>query len=125
MRLAVIGSQKFSEPDLVRAVLNDWLQEIIIFISRREPGVETIAEDWIDEYNAEIIKDSPEFCIRKLIIDINCDLTIEEARNKQIKGILNNCDCIIVFWNGMTDNIAFFIDEAIKAGKPMDIFVRT
>lgn len=139
MKIAVVGSRKFTQPDLVRAILNDLLAEITVFISGGASGVDTIAEEWIDEWNKDIVKEHPEGLIKKIIIEPNWDdLSHPDALIKYKNGkrydaragmrrnkvIIKEADRVIAFWDGLSTGTKNSIDWAIKLKKPLDIYVR-
>jgi len=139
MKIAVVGSREFKEPDLVRAILNDLLAEMTVFISGGAKGVDSIAEEWVDEWNKDIAKEHPEGLIRKIILEPNWDdLSHPDAKIKMRYGkrydamagmrrnklIIKEADRVIAFWDGHSSGTKNSIDWAITLKKPLDIYVR-
>lgn len=112
MKIAVFGSKGYFDIEFVQSVLNDYLATMSVFLSNGTKGVESYAENWIDEYNKVVIKEEPKLVITKLIIEKNNKLIIKEA------------DCIVVFFNGKSKETKNLINLAIKYNKDVDIYVR-
>lgn len=129
MKIAVVGSREFKD----RTLVDNLMIEIIQFdnwtlISGGAPGVDTWAEDFAKSMHW-----------KTLILKANWkDLSHPDAiiktgkygkydakagiRRNQL--IINEADKVVVFWNGKSSGTKSTINMAIKAGKPIDIYVR-
>lgn len=124
MKLAIVGSREFPEPDFVRAVMNDYFALISVFISGGADGVDSIAEDWVNQWNDTIKKEHPESLIAKVILEPDWTKYGKKAGAVRNQMIVNNADHIIAFWDGKSPGTKITIDMAMKAKKSIDIYVR-
>ena len=133
MKIAVVGSREFKDEDFIMEKLHDETKFLVedryTIISGGARGVDTIAEAFAKERDIET----------KIFEAKWNDLTqpgaiIKTSRNgkkydaragfRRNKLIINEADKVIAFWNGSSKGTKHSIDLAIKANKPLDIYVR-
>lgn len=124
MRIAVVGSRDFPQPDTIRAVLNDYFSVITVFISGGARGTDKIAEEWIDEWNKTVIKEAPNAIVRKIIFTADWEKYGKRAGFIRNELIIREADFVMAFWDGKSKGTKHSIDLAIKMKKPLDIYVR-
>jgi hypothetical protein len=123
MKIAIVGSREFKEdawysifrekilPDLEFSKRDKILDS---FISGGAVGVDSYIERWCKENEVEIEVIKPEW-----------EKYGKRAGFLRNELIINEADKVIAFWDGQSKGTKHSIDLAIKAGKPIDIYVRS
>ncbi len=124
MRVAVVGSREFSSPDFVRAILNDYFSFMTVFISGGARGVDSIAEEWVNEWNETMMKENPSTIVRKVIFTADWEKYGKRAGVIRNELIIREADHVVAFWDGTSKGTKSSIDLAIKYKKSLDIYVR-
>lgn len=116
MKIAVVGSREFSDKDFVQGITYKLIRdgELTEFISGGARGVDSWAQ--------EIAND---FKLKKTIFKPDWDKYGKSAGFLRNKLIVEEADMVIAFWNGKSNGTKHSIDLAIKAGKPINIYVRS
>ncbi len=130
MKIAVVGSRKFNDKTLVENLM----VEIIRFdhwtlVSGGASGVDSWAEKYADimGWNKIILKAKwddlsyPDVIIKTNKYGKKYDAYAGMRRNQLI---VNEADKIVAFWDGKSSGTKSTIDMAIKAGKPIDVYIR-
>ena len=115
MKIAVVGSREFKDNNLIKEILIREFSVDDILISGGAKGVDSYAEQLIDEWNR--------LCYKK-IFKPNWDKYGKRAGFLRNQLIIDEADKVIAFWDGKSKGTKHSIDLAIKAGKPLDIYVR-
>ena len=125
MNIAVVGSRNFSNKKLIEHILWDVFWEadgcddtIYTLISGGAKGVDT----WAEEYIKDIRIDYRFFPI--VIHKPDWNKYGKSAGFIRNKLIINEADKVIAFWDGQSKGTKHSIDLAIKANKPINIYIR-
>lgn len=128
MKIAVVGSRTFPDPELVEDVLYQIFWEadgyddtIPTFISGGCIGVDTIAEKYITDLNK--INPDRQFPIK--IFKPNWTEYGKAAGFIRNKQIILESDFVIAFWDGLSKGTLNSIELAQKHKKPINIYIRT
>lgn len=118
MKIAVVGSRNFNNKDFVINKLSAIILDLeyyddILIISGGAYGVDS----WAEEV-ALIHK------ISKIIFKPDWDKYGKRAGFLRNELIVNEADKVIAFWDGQSKGTKNSIDLAIKAKKPIDIYIR-
>ena len=131
MKIAVVGSRNFTDKHFIHITLPDYFSSPSredVLISGGAKGVDTIAEEFIDSWknaNINIYGQSPDkFKITKKIFKPDWNKYGKSAGFIRNELIIKEADHIIAFWDGQSKGTKHSIDLAIKAGKPIDIYIR-
>ena len=124
MKVAVVGSREFKDKEFVKRKLKyaawNWSDEDgfqkNILVSGGAKGVDSWAEEWWredhhGESNIQIFKP-------------NWDVHGNRAGAIRNQQIVDAADYIVAFWDGKSKGTKITIDMALKAGKPLDLYVR-
>lgn len=106
MRLLIIGSRSIKDIDISPYVP----KETELIISGGADGVDLIAEKFSDKHK-----------ISKLIMRPRYDLYRRAAPLKRNEAMVNICDKVLVFWDGISRGTKYTIDYAKKTGKAIEI----
>lgn len=132
MKIAVVGSREFKDKNFVFDTLNNILKSTFIdqkdkirkrastytfdpitIISGGAKGVDSWGEEFAHCQN----------CLVKIFYP-DWDKYGKRAGFLRNELIINEADKVIAFWDGQSKGTKHSIDLAIKAGKPVDIYVR-
>ncbi len=102
MRLLIIGSRSIKDIDISPYVP----KETELIISGGADGVDLIAEKFSDKHK-----------ISKLIMRPRYDLYRRAAPLKRNEAMVNICDKVLVFWDGISRGTKYTIDYAKKNRK--------
>lgn len=104
MKIAVVGSRKFNDYDLLKEKLSAY--QIDVIISGGAVGADLLAERYALENQIET-----------LIFPADWDIHGRSAGLIRNKLIVESCDYLIAFWNGKSRGTKFSIDYAEALGK--------
>ena len=106
MKLAVIGSRNCPPIDIASHL--KYIPDTIV--SGGAIGADTYAKEFAIKHNLKLIEFLPDYKKygRKAPL----------VRNKLI---VENCDCLIAFWDGKSRGTKYTLDYATKLGKPTKI----
>ena len=107
MKLAIIGSRTCPPVD-IEAYLK-YIPDTIV--SGGAKGADTYAKEFAKKYNLKLIEFLPEY-------DKYPPKVAPLVRNKLI---VDNCDCLLAFWDGKSRGTKYTIDYAKQVGKPVKI----
>lgn len=93
MKVALICDEDFDDYNLLCESLEQYKSKITLII-----GVNELSEIYADDNN-----------IKKLTLDID-------------KDIINSCDCVISFWDGIFEDTNNLLNLCIKYNKPYKVF---
>lgn len=106
MRLAIIGSRQCPEIDIASHL--KYIPDTIVSGGAR--GADTYARLFAQQHNLKLVEYLPEY-----------DKYGRQAPLIRNKLIVENCDCLIAFWDGVSRGTKYTIDYATKMGKPVKI----
>lgn len=106
MKLLIAGSRSIKDLDISPYIPTD--TELII--SGGANGVDTLAEEYADKKR-----------ISKLILRPRYDLYRRAAPIKRNDEMVELCDKVLIFWDGVSKGTKHTIDYANKIGKPIEI----
>lgn len=106
--LGVIGSRDFNDYNLLKAILNNECPDVIV--SGGALGTDSNARRFAQENNIKFIEYLPDY-----------DKFGRGAPLLRNKLIVNDSDCILAFWDGLSAGTRFTIDFAQKQGKPVKV----
>lgn len=106
MKLLIAGSRSITDFDISEYIPSD----TSLIISGGANGVDTIAEEYADKKR-----------ISKLILRPRYDLYRRAAPLKRNDEMVEICDKVLIFWDGVSKGTKHTIDYANKIGKPIEI----
>ena len=107
MRIAIIGSKKFRDYNLLKSVLNEE-SDITMIISGAAKGTDTLAKKYAFENNIKFIEFPPDF-----------KKNGAGAKHIRDRLIVEHCDKIIAFWDKNCEGTKYTIDYGKKLLKPI------
>lgn len=107
MRLAIIGSRECKSVN-IEAYLK-YIPDTII--SGGAKGIDSLAREFALKHNLNLIEYLPEYDKYPPKI----------APLKRNILIVENCDCLLAFWNGKSKGTKFTVDYSRKIGKPTKV----
>lgn len=107
MKLAIIGSRNCPPIDILSQL--KYIPDTII--SGGAKGADTYAREFAKKYNLKLIEFLPEY-------DKYPPKVAPLVRNKLI---VENCDCILAFWDGKSRGTKYTLDYARQLGKPIKV----
>lgn len=121
MKLAIVGSREFPDEDFAKTEIIKILSKgnVHILVSGGAKGIDTLAEKGVD-----IVKEIYKIDIEKEIYHANWSKHGKSAGYMRNKDIVANSDKVVAFWDGASRGTKHSIDLAIKAKKPIDIYIR-
>ncbi len=108
MKLLVAGSRNIDNINLELYIP----KETTLIISGGAAGVDTIAEEYADKHR-----------ISKLILRPRYDLYRRNAPLKRNNEMVDICDQVLIFWDGVSKGTKHTIDYAKKTGKPIEVII--
>ena len=108
MKPAIIGSRNCPPVDILSHL--DTLPDTIV--SGGAKGADTYAKEFAEDHNIELIEFLPDYK--------RYGRGAPLMRNKQI---VENCDCLLAFWDGKSKGTRFTIDYARTLGKEVRIIM--
>lgn len=109
MKYAIIGSRNFNDYNLIKNELSSY-NNITEIISGGAIGVDSLAKKYANENNIEIIEFFP-----------NWKKYGKSAGVIRNKLIIENCDIVIAFWDGLSKGTKSSINIANKLNKNLKI----
>lgn len=106
MKLLIAGSRSITDFDISEYIPSD----TSLIISGGANGVDTLAEEYADKKR-----------ISKLILRPRYDLYRRAAPHKRNDEMVELCDKVLIFWDGVSKGTKHTIDYANKIGKPIEI----
>ncbi len=106
MKLLIAGSRSITNIDISSYIPAD--TELII--SGGANGIDTLAEQYADKKR-----------LSKLILRPRDDLYRRAAPLKRNDKMVDICDKVLIFWDGISKGTKHTIDYANKIGKPVEI----
>ena len=110
MKLAIIGSRTFNDPQLLKESLSPYVSKITLVISGGAKGADLLGEYWANANNIETLIFYPDW-----------DTHGKRAGFIRNADIIKNCDCCIAFWDGISKGTAHSISLCIKQNIPYKI----
>lgn len=127
MKIAVVGSREFKDKDLIRDIMsiNFNVHNNDTLISGGARGVDSISECIVDKWNkiAYAYSKTPKQ-IKKIIFKPDWDRYGKSAGFIRNKLIIDEADMVLAFWSNQSKGTKHSIDLAIKANKPINIYIR-
>jgi len=108
VKLLVVGSRSIKDFDISPYIPTD--TEMII--SGGANGIDTLAEEYADKKR-----------ISKLIMRPQYNLYRKTAPLKRNESMVELCDRVLVFWDGLSKGTKYTIDYAKEIGKPVDVII--
>lgn len=106
MKLLIAGSRSITDIDISSYIPAD----VDLIISGGANGVDTLAEQYADKKR-----------LSKLILRPRYDLYRQAAPLKRNNKMVDICDKVLIFWDGVSKGTKHTIDYANKVGKPVEI----
>lgn len=104
-KVAVVGSRSFTDYELMKKILKPYLP--FVLISGGAQGVDSLAEQFAEEYDLEILIHYPEW-----------NKYGRKAAYIRNSFIIRDCDFLIAFWDGHSKGTKMAIDLAKNKFKP-------
>lgn len=105
MKIGIIGSRSFDKYELVKDVMNEYINQVDIIVSGGAKGADTLGEVWAKENGKEILIFKPEW-----------DKYGKKAGFIRNQDIVKNSDLVIAFWDGVSKGTKSSIDLCKKFG---------
>lgn len=115
MKLAVVGSREYDDAEFVIEILGDYLNEFggdLEIVSGGARGVDRIAERWAEQVGVPCVVYLP-----------NWDAYGRGAGIVRNRDIVDYCDSLIAFWDGVSKGTLNSIKLAREAGKLEQVYV--
>jgi len=112
LKVAIVGSRHFSEPDRVSDYVNALPQGSSI-ITGSASGVDAAAT------KAARAKGMP-LQVIPASFDELADASKSAARNQRL---IDACDVLVAFWDGRSPGTRHTVDRALESGKEVHVFV--
>lgn len=106
MRLAVIGSRRFSDAERMASALEPYRAKMAQLVSGGARGADRLAEEWAQAHGIETRIFHP-------------DRPSTSAYHRRNRLIAENCDLLLAFWDGRSTGTKYTIDYARQIGKPV------
>lgn len=106
MKLAIIGSRNCPPIDIASHL--KYIPDTIV--SGGAIGADTYAKEFAIKHNLKLIEFLPDY-----------EKYGRKAPLVRNKLIVENCDCLIAFWDGKSRGTKYTLDYATKLGKPTKI----
>lgn len=106
MKLLIVGSRSIEDFDISPYIP----EETDLIISGGAKGIDMIAEKYADKHR-----------LSKLIMRPQYKLYRKGAPLKRNDRMLEICDSVLVFWDGISRGTKHTIDRAQKLGKPIAV----
>ena len=106
MKLAIIGSRTCPPVDIEQYL--KYIPDTIVSGGAR--GADTYAREFAQKHNLKLIEFLPEY-----------DKYGRGAPLVRNKLIVDECDCVLAFWDGTSRGTKFTLDYAKEKGKPIKI----
>ena len=106
MKLAIIGSRDCPPIDIAAHL--KYIPDTIVSGGAR--GVDTYAREFAQSHNLNMLEYLPDY-----------DKYGRRAPLVRNKLIVENCDCVLAFWDGKSRGTKYTLDYATKLGKPIKI----
>ncbi len=106
MKLLIAGSRSITDIDISSYIPADTK----LIISGGANGVDSLAEQYADKKR-----------LSKLILRPRYDLYRRAAPLKRNDKMVDICDKVLIFWDGVSKGTKHTIDYANKIGKPIEI----
>jgi len=110
LKLAIIGSRSFTNYDLLEKSLEPYKSKISLVISGAAKGADSLGERWALKNN-----------IKTLIFLPDWEQYGKKAGIIRNKDIINNCDCAIAFWDGISKGTQHALSLCEQLNKPYKI----
>ncbi len=114
MRVAIVGSRRYSEPSRVTEYVNALPPKASI-ITGSASGVDAAAT------RAARAKGIPVQVIPASFEEL-ANVSMSAARNQRL---IDACDVLVAFWDGTSTGTRVTIDRALDSGKEVHVFVGT
>lgn len=112
MKLAIVGSRKFTNYELLDETLSTLEEPITEIISGGASGADALAEQWAKEKDIPITVHKAEWAKYG-----------RAAGPKRNKKIIEACDVCVAFWDGQSKGTKDSITLSKKAGKKTKIII--
>ncbi len=109
MKLAVIGTKKFTDLNFLSLILNQ-IPNIDMIISGGAAGTDTLAEKYAVQNKIEFLKFPP-----------NYKKYGDKAKHVRDKLIIEEYDELIAFWDGECEGTKYTLDYAEQLGEKIKI----
>jgi len=116
MKIAVVGSREFKDLFFIEDILDGLFEHDNQLITGGAKGVDKYAENFVKTLHF--------YEYEPIILLPDWDKYGKKAGFLRNQQIVNQADIIIAFWDGKSKGTKHSIDLAIKANKPIDIYVR-
>ena len=116
MKIAIVGSRGFSDKDFIQGLTYKLIRdgELTEFISGGARGVDTWAQEIAEDFE-----------LKKTIFKPDWDKYGKQAGYLRNELIVKEADMVLAFWDGKSKGTKHSINLAIKAGKPLNIYIRS
>jgi uncharacterized phage-like protein YoqJ len=115
MKIAMVGSRTFCDKTLVYLKVDEW------FINHPERELVSGGAKGVDTWAWEAVRLLKNICWIFPADWIKYGKSAGYIRNEEI---VRQADHVVAFWDGESKGTKHTIDLAIKAGKPVDIYIR-
>ena len=112
MKIAIVGSRHFADPDRVAAYVRSLPKEASV-ITGSASGVDAAATKAARERSMPVQVMAASF-------DELSDATRSAARNQRL---VNACDVLVAFWDGKSEGTRATVERALDSGKEVHVFV--
>jgi len=119
MKIAIIGSRDYPRPEFAKRKMISIIENLqynldVMIISGGARGIDSIADDVADITGISIKIFKPDW-----------DKYGKRAGYIRNKLIIDEAEKVLAFWDGKSKGTKHSIDLAIKAGKPVNIYIRS
>ena len=109
MKLAVVGTKEFTDYSLLSKILHK-ITNISLIISGRAPGTDKLAAKYAIDHKINLLEFPPNYAKFG-----------NKAKHNRDKQIVDHCDAIIAFWDGICEGTRFTLDYGTIKEKKITI----
>lgn len=113
--VAVIGSRSFNDRKLLSDFLSSKREKIRLIVSGGAKGADTLATEWAQKNGV------PYLVFPALWHDPETGLLDKGAGYKRNWHIIENCDMVLAFYDGVSKGTQHSLDIAKQCGKPVKV----
>ena len=110
MKIGIIGSRGFDNYELLKVIMNEYIDKVDVIVSGGAKGADKLGERWASENGKSCLLFLPEW-----------NKYGKSAGFIRNKDIVKNSELVLAFWDGVSKGTQSSIDLCKKYGIPVKI----